>query len=396
MDAPSTGVLIGYARVSRPEQDPAAQEAELTAAGAVRVFTDHGESSRKADRSQWLACRDYLRPGDTLLVRRLDRLAGTERMAIEIIRDLADQGIHLRSLTEPEIDTTSPMGRALLGFIGILAQLRVDTIRENTRRGLAHARAQGRIGGRPTVVTPERLDAALRLRAAGQSHTQIARALGVSRSAINRASTARRRLATTPCCASRACQSMDTRRLAFTGCAALLILTGCSTGAKPQPSPTTTPPATSAPTEAPTTDSPSAAPTAGQTWDVAPSGATPDGPGDLGPDAAQPQDAETAKTAATDVITALLAKERAPDQWWAELSVRLTPTAQETWRWTEPRRLPDAQLTEPAEVDTISATDAEVLVPTTIGAYRVTLARDAADGAWLASAIEPPAEGGAQ
>ena len=187
MDAPSTGVLIGYARVSRPEQDPAAQEAELTAAGAVRVFTDHGESSRKADRPQWLACRDYLRPGDTLLVRRLDRLAGTERMAIEIIRDLADQGIHLRSLTEPEIDTTSPMGRALLGFIGILAQLRVDTIRENTRRGLAHARSQGRIGGRPTVVTPERLDAALRLRAAGRSHAQIARALGVSRSAISRA-----------------------------------------------------------------------------------------------------------------------------------------------------------------------------------------------------------------
>ncbi len=187
MDAPSTGVLIGYARVSRPEQDPAAQEAELTAAGAVRVFTDHGESSRKADRPQWLACRDYLRPGDTLLVRRLDRLAGTERMAIEIIRDLADQGIHLRSLTEPEIDTTSPMGRALLGFIGILAQLRVDTIRENTRRGLAHARSQGRIGGRPTVVTPERLDAALRLRAAGQSHAQIARALSVSRSAISRA-----------------------------------------------------------------------------------------------------------------------------------------------------------------------------------------------------------------
>lgn len=187
MDAPSTGVLIGYARVSRPDQDPAAQEAELTAAGAVRVFTDHGESSRKADRPQWLACRDYLRPGDTLLVRRLDRLAGTERMAIEIIRDLADQGIHLRSLTEPEIDTTSPMGRALLGFIGILAQLRVDTIRENTRRGLAHARSQGRVGGRPTVVTPERLDAALRLRTAGQSHAQIAHALGVSRSSISRA-----------------------------------------------------------------------------------------------------------------------------------------------------------------------------------------------------------------
>lgn len=189
---------------------------------------------------------------------------------------------------------------------------------------------------------------------------------------------------------------MDTRRLAFTGCAALLVLTGCSTGDPPQPSPTTPPPTTIAPTEAPTTDSPSAAPPAGQTWDVAPAGATPDGPGDLGPDEAQPQDAETAKTAATDVITALLAKERAPDQWWAELSMRLTPTAQETWRWTEPRRLPDAQITGTAEVDAISATDAEVLVPSTIGDYRVTLARDTPDDAWLASAIEPPTEGGAR
>ena len=66
---------VGYARVSKREQNPDAQAAELRAAGCERVFIDHGESSRVADRPQWLACLDYLRPGDTLKVRRLDRLA---------------------------------------------------------------------------------------------------------------------------------------------------------------------------------------------------------------------------------------------------------------------------------------------------------------------------------
>ena len=70
---------VGYARVSTREQNSEAQEAELRAAGAQRVFVDRGESSRVKDRPQWVACLDYLRPGDTLLVRRLDHIAGSER-----------------------------------------------------------------------------------------------------------------------------------------------------------------------------------------------------------------------------------------------------------------------------------------------------------------------------
>jgi len=179
--------IVGYARVSTREQNAAAQEAELTAYGAVRVFTDRGESSRTADRPQWLACLDYLRAGDTLVIRRLDRIAGSEVMAIETIADLHDRGVQLKSLTEPDIDTTTPMGRALFGFVAVLAQLRVDTIRENTRRGLEHARQQGRFGGRPSVMTPERIDAAVRLRSAGKSHAHIAHVLGVGASSVARA-----------------------------------------------------------------------------------------------------------------------------------------------------------------------------------------------------------------
>jgi len=181
--------VVGYARVSTREQDPAAQEAELRAAGAARVFVDHGESSRIAERPQWAACLDYLRDGDTLVIRALDRVAGTELMAIEIIRDLGRRGVRLKSLTEPflDVDTSTPMGEAIVGIMAVLAQLRVSTIRENTRRGLAHARAQGRVGGRPTVMTPERVAVARKMRADGESLQHIATVLGVGRSSVARA-----------------------------------------------------------------------------------------------------------------------------------------------------------------------------------------------------------------
>ena len=181
--------VVGYARVSTRDQEPGSQERDLIAAGAVRVFVDHGESSRVRDRPQWVACLDYLRAGDTLVVRALDRLAGTTTMAIETISELADRGVNIKSLTEPDIDTTTPMGRALFGIVAVFAQLRVDTIRENTRRGLEHARAQGRYGGRPTVMTPERVTAAVQMRDAGSSVSAIARALSVGASSVTRALT---------------------------------------------------------------------------------------------------------------------------------------------------------------------------------------------------------------
>ncbi|WP_053352267.1 recombinase family protein [Leucobacter musarum] len=179
--------IIGYARVSRKDQDPAAQEAELRAAGAIQVFVDHAESSRTKDRPEWVECLKCLRDGDTLMVRRLDRLAGTEKMAIEVITDLHERGVNIKSLTEPDIDTTTPMGRALFGIVAVFAQLRVDTIRDNTRRGLEHARSEGRIGGRPTVMTQERIDAAIAMRANKKSIVHIAGVLGVGKSSVSRA-----------------------------------------------------------------------------------------------------------------------------------------------------------------------------------------------------------------
>lgn len=77
--------------------------------------------------------------------------------------------------------------QAIVGIMAVFAQLRVDTIRQNTRRGLAYARAHGRTGGRPTVMGPERTDAALRMKARGESTAHIAVVLGVSPSSVRRA-----------------------------------------------------------------------------------------------------------------------------------------------------------------------------------------------------------------
>ena len=178
---------VGYARVSTREQNTGTQEAALRAAGVGRVFADLGESSRRKDRPQWLACLDYLRDGDTLVVYGLDRIAGTTSSVIQVITELGERGVNIKSLTEPDIDTTTPMGKALFGIVAVFAQLRVDTIRQNTRDGLAHARAQGRVGGRPTVMTPARVEAAVEMRAAGKSRVHIAATLGVGRASVARA-----------------------------------------------------------------------------------------------------------------------------------------------------------------------------------------------------------------
>lgn len=116
-----------------------------------------------------------LKPGDTLVIRALDRVAGTERMAIETSRELGERGIRLRSLSEPflDVDTSTPMGEAIVGIMAVMAQRRVSMIRENTRRGLAHARAQGKVGGRPRVMDADRTAAARQLREEGKSYAQI-------------------------------------------------------------------------------------------------------------------------------------------------------------------------------------------------------------------------------
>lgn len=185
---------FGYTRVSTRGQSAESQIARLEAAGCERIFYDVGYSSRLEDRPEWNECRKQMREGDRLTIPALDRVAGTEAIAIAVMQEHAARRITLRSLDEPwmDIDPSTAMGEAVLKILAPLAQLRVDMIRENTRRGVAFARSQGRVGGRPTVMTAERIEMAKQMRESSDppmSYDRIARALGVGRSSVLRALT---------------------------------------------------------------------------------------------------------------------------------------------------------------------------------------------------------------
>lgn len=177
--------IIGYARVSTTDQNPQFQLDALNAAGAVRVFTDHGVSGSTAQRPQLDACLDQLREGDVLTVWKLDRLGRNTRHVLEVVDQLTARGIGFRSLTEG-LHTDGPMGKAMLTIMAAFAQLERDTMIERTRAGLAAAAANGRKGGRPRKVDDADAVKARRLREKGISATDIARMLGVSRATVYR------------------------------------------------------------------------------------------------------------------------------------------------------------------------------------------------------------------
>jgi len=139
--------LIGYARVSTEEQGTDPQSDELRAAGCATILEEHASG---ADRSRPVLARllREIRPGETLVVVRLDRLARSVSHLLAVIEQLEARGAHFRSLRDP-IDTSTPQGMFSLQVLGAVAQLERALIAERTKAGLNAARARGRIGGNP-------------------------------------------------------------------------------------------------------------------------------------------------------------------------------------------------------------------------------------------------------
>jgi DNA invertase Pin-like site-specific DNA recombinase len=183
------GHLLGYARVSTTDQQPHLQVDALERAGCYRVFVETA-SGIPTDRPVLEQVLDQLRPGDTLVVWKLDRLGRSLRHLVETVTTLAGRGVGFRSLQE-QVDTTTPGGKLVFHVFAALAEFERDLIRERTSAGLAAARARGRRGGRPSVMTPHKLRVAQELYASGQyTVTAIAKTLGVSRASIYRHLTA--------------------------------------------------------------------------------------------------------------------------------------------------------------------------------------------------------------
>ncbi len=179
-------MLIGYARVSTGEQTLDLQLDALAAAGCAKTYTETA-SGAKAERPVLQEVLGYLRPDDTLVVWRLDRLGRSLKHLIETVAALAARGIGFKSLTE-QIDTTTSGGKLVFHVFGALAEFERDLIRERTHAGLAAARARGRTGGRPkNLADPKKAALAQALYEGGQADiATICKTLGISRATFYR------------------------------------------------------------------------------------------------------------------------------------------------------------------------------------------------------------------
>lgn len=145
------GRMVGYARVSTSEQDLELQRRALVDAGCEEVFEDVVSGAR-TKRPGLDACLDALRPGDVLVVWRLDRLGRSMPHLVQTVSSLKERDVGFRSLGDGAIDTTTASGELVFHIFAALSQFERELIRERTRAGLSAARARGRKGGRKPVT----------------------------------------------------------------------------------------------------------------------------------------------------------------------------------------------------------------------------------------------------
>ena len=144
-------MLIGYACVSKDDQETAAQVTALKTVGCERIYREKASGGRW-DRPELHRLLDHLRKGDVLVVWKLDRLSRSLRDVLTIMEGLGEAKAGFRSLTEA-IDTTTAAGRMMMQMVGAFAEFERAMLRERTKAGLDSARREGRIGGRRPKLT---------------------------------------------------------------------------------------------------------------------------------------------------------------------------------------------------------------------------------------------------
>ncbi|MBZ9654011.1 recombinase family protein [Phyllobacterium lublinensis] len=170
--------IVGYARVSSVGQDHAGQVERLKAAGATKIFQEK-RSGVDRERAELQRCLEYVREGDTLLVTKLDRLARSAVDLLNIVRELQAKETAFKALDQ-SLDMTTPAGKLQLQVLAAVAEFETAIRRERQMEGIARAKAAGRTGGRPKLVTDEIANDIRARRRAGESFRSIARSVGFS------------------------------------------------------------------------------------------------------------------------------------------------------------------------------------------------------------------------
>lgn len=177
--------IVAYARVSTGQQDYASQVDRLRAAGAEKVFSEKG-SGLDGAREELARCLEYVREGDTLIVTKLDRLARSTADLYKTVTALADKGAAFKVLDDPSVDTSTRTGKLIMGILALIAEFETEIRRERQMEGIAKAKAEGRTGGRPVLVTDTVRKAILKRRKAGASIRAIAAEVGLSKATIHK------------------------------------------------------------------------------------------------------------------------------------------------------------------------------------------------------------------
>ena len=185
------GLLLGYARVSKgDDQTNTLQARALRAAGCRRIF-EEAASGGRWDRPELHRLLDHLREGDVVVVWKLDRLSRSLKDVLHIMERIAAAGAAFQSLTE-NIDTTSPAGRMMMQMVASFAEFERAMIRERTRLVLAAARAEGRVGGRRKKRDAKRREIAESVISGRKTGAEMARLYNVSAPTVSRIVSAHR------------------------------------------------------------------------------------------------------------------------------------------------------------------------------------------------------------
>jgi DNA invertase Pin-like site-specific DNA recombinase/DNA-binding CsgD family transcriptional regulator len=175
----ATRVLVGYARASTRDEHLNHQIDALRAVGCSSIVAEH---SKNGERHELRRLLDAVRPGDVVVVASLGRLSRSLKELLSLVAEMRSRGVGLRALRE-SLDTTAPGGRLIFDVFAALEELLHELITERTHEGLAIARSHGRFGGRPTVMTPEKI-AAARALLPETTIAAVARQIGVSRGTL--------------------------------------------------------------------------------------------------------------------------------------------------------------------------------------------------------------------
>ncbi|ARJ06489.1 DNA-invertase [Cnuibacter physcomitrellae] len=183
----STGTRIGYVRVSTGKQDEQLQHDALDGAKVLKRnrYTDHGISGSKTSRPGLDAMLADVEPGDTIVVYKLDRIGRSTAHVASLLADLTERGVFIESISDG-LNSSTLTGRAMLQMLAIFAEMERSFIQERTVAGLAAAKAQGRVGGRPRKGDTALSRKAQTLRDGGHPVPEIAKTLEVSAATIYR------------------------------------------------------------------------------------------------------------------------------------------------------------------------------------------------------------------